>query len=634
VKRALVGTLFVAAARCVVASTGDWPVYGGDPGGSRFTPLTEITPHNVTKLQIAWQFRTGDLVANAGLQTMKLPAFEATAIAVDDTLFLCTPRNQVIALDPQRGTERWRYRHDPQYEGHYVMTCRGVSHYRDPAARNDALCASRILTGTVDGFLVALDARSGEPCPDFGRDGRIDLRDGLGKIEPGHYKVMSPPVVAGDNVVVGALVEDNQRLDSPPGVVRAYDARSGRLVWAWDPVPPGWRNDSDGRWQKGTPNAWSLFSADPARDLLFVPTGNAAPDFYSGERRGLDHFSSSVVALRASTGELVWQFQTVHHDVWDYDVASQPVLFDFPGPDGDVPALVQATKQGYLFFLNRETGQPLFPVNERPVPGSDVPGMVVSPTQPVPAKPEPLVPQRLTVDDMWGFTPWDRAACRREFLRYRSEGIYTPPSEQGTIMYPSNLGASNWGSVSVDPVRGLLIANYNRMASVLRLIPRTEADRMIAEGRPPVYPVADSRYAYDQFNLLSPFGAPCNRPPWGALRAIDLASGRTVWDVPLGTTRDMAPFPFWFSLGVPNQGGSLLTASGLVFIGATTDDYLRAFDSRSGEELWKHRLPAGGQATPMSYRGADGRQYIVIAAGGHAYLGTTLGDSVVAFALP
>lgn len=614
---------------------GDWRYWGGDAGGQRHAELTQITPDNVAALEVAWVYHTGESYDGAGLETMKLPAFEATPLLVDDRLIFCTPRNDVIALHPETGEELWRYRHRPRSEGHYLITCRGVSHDKPAQVAPGSACASRLFMGTVDAWLLALDAATGELCQDFGIGGKVDLLDGLGAIDAGSYKVTSPPAVVDGKVIVGALVEDNIRVDAASGVVRAYDAVSGTLEWAWDPVPPGWQHDVPGEYQKGTPNAWGVFSVDPEHHRVFVPTGNASPDYYSGERRGLDYYASSVVALDSRSGKPVWHFQTVHHDVWDYDVASQPVLFDFPGTNGPVPALAQATKQGFVFIFNRLTGEPLFPVREVPAPRSEVDGMVLSPTQPVPELPEPLLPRHLSVDDMWGFTPVDRAACRRLFSRYRYEGPFTPPSRQGTVMFPANVGAVNWGSLSIDQQRRLLIVNSNRFADIARLYSRGEAEERTAAGHPPLYTVSGSRYAVDKMDLLSPLGAPCNRPPWGALTAIDLQTGKKVWEVPLGTTRDQAPFPVWLRLGVPNQGGPLSTASGLTFIGAATDNYLRAFDSRSGEELWKHRLPAGGQATPMSYRlSTDSRQYVVIAAGGHAYLGTKLGDAIVAFALP
>ncbi len=627
-------------------ATGNWPHYGGDEGGQRFSPLAQITPDNVGTLEVAWEYHTGDLIEGAGLQSMKLPAFEATPLVVDDVLYACTPRNHVVALDAQTGRERWVYRHQSAEAGHYVMACRGVSYHLSPSLPAGATCRERILMGTVDAYLLALDAHSGQLCPGFGQGGKVDLRRGLRAVTPGHYKVMSPPAIIGDIAVVGALVEDNQTLDAPPGVIRAFDVHSGELRWAWDPVPPGWqRQGGPARWQRGTPNAWSVFSVDTRNQLVFVPTGNAAPDYYSGLRKGLDYYASSLVALDAKTGQVRWHFQTVHHDIWDYDVPAQPVLFDYPGKaspgndgpgqHGPVPAVAQATKQGFVFILNRLTGEPIFPIDERPVPGSDVPGMRVSPTQPVPRKPEPLLDTHLSEADIWGFTPWDRGKCLDTFRRHRSEGLFTPPGEQGTILYPAHTGAANWGSVAIDPQRKLLIANYTRVASVVTLIPRAQADAQIAAGQVPVYPMADSPYAFDLTLFLSPLGAPCTAPPWGGLRAVDLASGDTVWDRPLGTTRDVAPFPFWRELGVPNQGGALVTGGGLTFIGATTDNYIRAFATASGKALWQHRLPAGGQATPMTFRGQrDGRQYVVIAAGGHAYLGTDLGDAIVAFRLP
>jgi quinoprotein glucose dehydrogenase len=443
-----------------------------------------------------------------------------------------------------------------------------------------------------------------------------------------------------DVVVVGALVADNLRVDAPSGVVRAFDVRTGALRWAWDPVPPGWsaaptREGAPG-FTAGTPNVWSILSGDPERGLVFVPTGNASPDYYSGERRGLDHYSSSTVALDAETGDVVWSFQTVHHDIWDYDVASQPSLAELPTEAGELPIVVQATKMGHVFLLHRETGEPVFPVEERPVPPRDVPGEIVTPTQPFPTHIPPLHPVKLGPEDAWGFTVWDRKACADRIASLRSEGLFTPPSLQGSVQFPSSAGGANWGGVSIDPVHGVLYANTMRIAGMVQLIPRAEYAQLdpSAFAYPDeLYPMHGTPFALRRSMLFSPLGAPCNPPPWGVLHAVDLASGEILWESTLGTTRDQAPFPIWLPLGAPNLGGSIVTAGGLVFIGATTDRFLRAFDARTGEEVWTRRLPFTANATPMSYRlRPDGRQYLVVASGGHGW--SQPGDALLAFALP
>jgi quinoprotein glucose dehydrogenase len=451
----------------------------------------------------------------------------------------------------------------------------------------------------------------------------------------------SPPAVVGDVIVVGSAISDNQRVDAPRGVVRGYDARTGALRWSWDPIPRSredpasraWPGDSAAR--TGAANAWSILSADPERDLVFVPTGSASPDFFGGERPGSNVYANSVVALRARTGRVVWHFQVVHHDLWDYDVPAQPALVTVRRDGRDIPAVAQATKMGHLFVLDRETGRPLFPVEERPVPPSSVPGEQASPTQPFPTAPPPLVPQRLTAADAWGITPWDRGRCRDTMQRLRSDGIFTPPSVEGTIIFPGNAGGTNWGSVSFDGPRGLVVLNTTRVAHVVTLIPR---DRYNAPGPRDAGEFgrqAGTPFAMRREPLLSPLRIPCNPPPWGTLTAVDVSRGRVRWEVPLGTIRDLAPLPLPIRLGTPNMGGPITTASGLVFIGAAMDNYLRAFDVETGAELWRGRLPAGGQATPMTYRLREGgRQFVVIAAGGHARMGTAPGDSHVAFALP
>jgi quinoprotein glucose dehydrogenase len=453
--------------------------------------------------------------------------------------------------------------------------------------------------------------------------------------------VMCSGMVIGDNVIVGGAVGDNARINGPSGVVRAFNARSGALLWSWDLAPPNY-HPAPGQitthgYVKGTPNVWAPISVDAARDLVFVPTGNPSPDYYRPAALALDYYSSSVVALRGSTGEVVWNYQMVHNDHWDFDTPAQPALVELQRAGESVPALVQATKMGFLFVLHRETGEPLFPVVEKPVPQVDIPGDMLSPTQPFPLKPAPLVPTSLAPDDAWGLTPWDRSWCRRELETLRFEGMYTPPTEAWTLMYPGNAGGSNWGGIGIDPARRIAIANVMDVAWAVRLIRRDEFAAIRRENAGEISAQDGTPYGMWRKMLLSPLGLPCNPPPWGKLVAIDLDAGETLWEVPLGTVRDLAPVPLPWKLGVPNLGGPLVTAGGLVFIGAAMDDYIRAFDIQSGAELWKARLPAGGQATPMSYAVTDAagrqRQFIVIAAGGHGRAGSRLGDSVVAYAL-
>jgi quinoprotein glucose dehydrogenase len=620
----------------------DWPEYGGDKGGLRFSPLTQITAENVAALEVAWTYHHHDV--SDGSDGESRTSFSATPIVVDGGLYFCTGLNRVIALEPETGRELWTFDPKPvlrKLEGPYPRACRGVAYHPGDGSGSTRACSARIFTGTIDSELIALDARTGLACEDFGAHGRVALREGLGDAPPWEYYVTSPPIVVGDVVVVGALISDNLRTDAPSGVVRAFDVHTGALRWAWDPVPPeaaaARADGSAPKYTSGTANVWSILSADPQRGLVYVPTGNAPPDYYAANRAGLDFYSSSVVALRADTGQVAWHFQTVHHDVWDYDVASQPVLFDFEAADGRVPALVQATKMGHLFLLNRETGVPLFPVEEREVPATDVPGEVLSPTQPFPTHPPPIHPATLTPDDAWGFSFWDRGKCKETIAGLRSEGIFTPPSLGGSIEFPGPIGGANWGSVAVDPARQILYVNQSRMPSVVQLIPRDQYEAVAASGQwtypNELYPMVGTPYAVRRGPLLSPLGSPCNPPPWGTLTAVDLASGKTLWESTLGTTRDQAPWPMWLSLGSPNLGGSIATEGGVVFIGATTDKFLRGFDARTGDEIWSQRLPYTANATPITFRlRPEGKQFVVVAAGGHGW--SEPGDAVIAFALP
>lgn len=622
--------------------TAEWPEYAGDEGGLHFSPLTQIERANVGRLELAWSHHSGDFHPGDALHAPT--NLQVTPLVVDDTLYYCTGFMRVFALDPETGAQRWVF--DPQLRaretgGPYPLTCRGVAYWEAAQPRPGVACERRILYGTRDAELIALDADSGIPCADFGRNGRVRLREGIGEAQPWEYYPTSPPLVQGDVAVIGALVADQLRVDAPSGVVRAFDVRTGRRVWAWDPVPPGFaQGKREGElYQRGSPNVWSLLSGDAERGLVFVPTGNPSPDSFGGLRQGMDYYGSSTVALDAKSGEVIWHYQTVHHDLWDFDVPAQPTLFQIAGVGSGRPGIAQATKMGHLFLLDRETGAPLYPVEERHVPQDGAPGETLSPTQPFPTHPPPLHPYELSVENAFGFTPYDRAACREQIAQLRWDGAFTPPSLQGSVQFPHTAGGSNWGGVAIDPRSGLLLLNQTHVAMQVKLVPRAEFDAMQGSVAYPqeAYPMRGTPYGVIRAPLFSPFGAPCNPPPWGTLSAVDLKSGELLWRVPLGTTRDQARFPLWAiprigDLGVPNFGGGLLTASGLYFIGATTDRYFRAFDAASGEEVWRARIPFTGNATPMSFRlRPDSKQFVVIAAGGNPLTG--IGDALLAYAL-
>ena len=616
----------------------DWPVYGHDAGGMRFSPLTQITRENVAQLKVAWTFHTGDISDGSGGR--KRSGFETTPILVDGTLYLTTGFNRVIALDPETGKQRWAY--DPLVEqaadyGDGLIN-RGVATWLDPDRAEGKLCHRRIFEATLDARLIALDAATGAGCPDFGASGQLSLRN-VARYLPGQYHMTSAPTVIDDIVVVGSAINDNSRVDMPSGVVRAFDARTGALRWSWEPLPPnepGSEKNGGKAWRTGAGNAWSTIVADPERGLVFVPTGSASPDYYGGLRLGDDKWANSVVALRAKTGELVWGFQLVHHDLWDYDSASPPLLTTIMHDGKRIPVVIQGNKTGFLYVLNRDTGVPVFPVEERPVPQSDVPGEVASPTQPFPSAPPALVPQHFSADDAWGITPADREACRVKMQGLRSEGVFTPPSVQGTLTVPGNVGGMNWSGYAFDPQHGLLVVNVNNLPAKVRMISQFKIDKDSDNNTD----TAHGEYgwqrgaAFGMFRqfLFSPLGLPCVPPPWGTLVAVDMTTGTIRWQVPLGEMAPGKPVP----PGSINLGGPILTASGLVFIAGTWDPFIRAFDVETGKEIWKAQLPAGGHAMPMTYQMREnGKQYVVIAAGGHAKVEEEpQGDSLVAFTLP
>jgi quinoprotein glucose dehydrogenase len=637
----LVYAVLGSAARGQSSRDTDWPAYGNDPGGMRYSPLVQINRENVAKLKVAWMFHTGDVSENAGGR--KRSGFETTPLLVDGTLYLTSSFNRVFALDPLTGAQRWAY--DPKIDlnGDYGdgLVNRGVATWLDSTRGRGEPCRRRIFESTQDARLVAIDATSGVPCADFGKAGQVSLRD-VQQYHKGWYHMTSPPAIIDDLVVVGSAIDDNHRVDMARGVVRAYDARTGALRWSWDPLPlnitAAAEQGKTKAWSSGAGNAWSIMAVDVERDLLFVPTGSASPDYYGGLRPGDDKWANSVVALRGKTGRLVWGFQLVHHDLWDFDSASPPLLTTLHHDGRDVPVVIQGNKTGLLYVLNRDTGQPVFPVEERAMPRSDVPGEISWPTQPIPLKPPPLAPQALSADDAWGPTPQDREACRAIINQLRNEGIFTPPSVRGTLMVPGQLGGMTWSGYAFDPQHSLLVTNTNNLVAVAKLLPRLKYDEPGSHSEDGEYgdQIGAPYGLYRRF-LQSPSDLPCSAPPWGMLTALDMTEGQIRWQVPLGSMQDFGGrHAQKIPAGSISLGGPIITAGGVVFIAGTTDSFIRAFDVETGKQLWEARLPASANATPMTYSlGANGKQYLVIAAGGHPKLREeSLSDTLVAFTLP
>lgn len=623
----------------------DWRHYGRAPDGTRFSPADQVTPANVDQLQLVWSFRTGEMQA-PGAEDQNTP------MQVGDTLYICTASNKVFALDAETGEQRWTF--DPQAQNSIFARCRGLGYYEVPDAIDvpgdvvEGQCKTRVMLNTVDARLIALDSRTGVPCTGFGVAGTVDLKQGMGEVLPGFYFQTSAPTVAREQVVVGGWVFDNRTIDSPSGVVRAFSARTGDLVWAWDVGNPDFDVlTQDGQdFTRGTPNMWTSPAFDDELGLIYLPTGNSTPDFWGAHRTdAAEQYSVAVVALDIESGRERWKYQIVHHDLWDYDLAAQPALYDIPdGAGGATPALIQATKHGQIFVLDRRDGTPLTEVVEKAVPQAGQPGDWTAATQPYSVGMPSIGAERLTESRMWGITPFDQLWCRIEFRKLRYEGDFTPPTTKPSLQWPGFYGGMNWGSVAINQENDYLIVNDIRMGQVLQLIPRERTDQILGEQAKTegehmgVQPQAGAPFGIRTTNFLSPLDVPCQSPPYGTLSAVDLKTGEIVWQRPLGTIEDSKPFGFRLGLhiplGMPTLSGALTTRSGLVFYSGTQDYYLRAMDVDTGEELWKERLPVGSQATPMTYVSpGSGRQFVVVSAGG-ARTSSDRGDYIFAYALP
>ena len=624
----------------------DWDHYGGGLDGMQYSSLSQIKAGNVHQLEETWRFRTGEL----GQGHREPFAFQANPILVEGRLYLPTGSAIVFALDPATGKQIWRY--DPEIDRskpHAEIANRGVTSWLDPEAGADAVCRHRIFVGTLDARLIALDGATGKPCADFGDNGQVRLDIGVRADADSdwvNYTVTSPPVIVGDVLIVGSAIGDNRAVESELGIVRGIDARSGDERWRWDPIPRDADDPAYATWESeeaarnGSANAWAPLAADPVLGLVYVPTGSASPDFYGGERKGDNLYANSLVALHAATGEIAWYRQLVHHDVWDYDLAAQPTLVELEHDGQVIPAVLQGTKTGHIFSFNRATGEPVFDIEERPVPQGGAEGEHLSPTQPVPVAPPSIArAEAVNEDDAWGIVYFDKRACRKRMAGLRSEGIFTPPSVEGTIELPGYGGGINWGGLAFDPESHTVITFSMDVPMEVALVPRSDLRSTSQSGEYDGQEFArmeGTPYGMRRTLLGSPLGMPCTAPPWGVLASIDMREGRINWQRGVGSIQDLAPaiVPN-LELGTGGLGGPIVTAGGLIFMAAVQDDYLRAFDLADGKTLWEGRLPAGGQATPMTYfLEKTGKQYVVIAAGGHARIGTTPGDYLIAYALP
>ncbi|PDV88400.1 membrane-bound PQQ-dependent dehydrogenase, glucose/quinate/shikimate family [Rhizobium sp. H4] len=616
---------------------GEWHQYGRTPFGQRYSPLDQITVDNVSTLKEAWRYQTGDVKRPDDISET---TYQVTPLKVKDTLYLCTPHNWAIALDAKTGKEKWKYdSNSGMNPNRQHQTCRGVTYYADPDVAAGQPCAERVYLPTSDARLIALDAADGKVCTGFADQGVLHLETGMRFNPAGYYYSTSPPVAVAGKIIIGGAVNDNYSTEEQSGVIRAFDIKTGALVWNWDSGNPDVTTPiTDGQtYTTNSPNSWSVFSVDEALGMVYIPLGNQVPDQLGINRSdNVEKFSSSIVALDIATGQLRWVRQTVHHDLWDMDVPAQPALIDLTKEDGSVvPALVGPTKQGDLYVLDRHSGEPIIPIKEIPAPDGAISGDHTSPTQPI--SDLTFSPEPLKEKDMWGVSLFDQLVCRIDFHRYRYEGRYTPPSLAGTIVYPGNFGTFNWGSVAVDPERQIMFGMPTYLAFTSRLVPaadippRGQDEKGSEQG---LNRNDGAPYGVFMGPFLGPLQIPCQAPPWGYVAGVDLRTGKIAYMHKNGTVHDMTPLPLPFKVGVPGIGGPMLTRGGVAFLGAAVDNYLRAYDVTSGRELWQARLPAGGQATPMTYTTEDNKQYVVMVAGGHGSVGTKPGDYVIAYTLP
>ncbi|ADY67232.1 MULTISPECIES: glucose/quinate/shikimate family membrane-bound PQQ-dependent dehydrogenase [Agrobacterium] len=615
---------------------GDWHQYGRTPYGQRYSPLTQVNVDNVSQLKEAWRYQTGDV---------KLPddvgetTYQVTPLKIGNTLYICTPHNWAIAIDAATGKEKWKY--DPNVglnPDRQHQTCRGVSYYAEPNAAQGTACAQRVYLPTSDARLIALDAATGQICTSFADQGVLHLEQGMKYNPAGYYYSTSPPVIAAGKIIIGGAVNDNYSTQEQSGVIRAFDVNSGALIWNWDSGNPEKTEPiaAGETYTTNSPNSWSVLSYDEGLGLVYVPLGNQVPDQLGmGRSENVEKYSSSIVALDINTGKDRWVRQTVHHDLWDMDVPAQPVLLDITKNGQSVPALVGPTKQGDIYVLDRRTGEPLLPITEEPAPGGTIPEDFSSPTQPTTAlsfKPEPLKEK-----DMWGVSMFDQLACRIRFHQLNYQGRYTPPSLNGSIIYPGNFGTFNWGSVAVDPERQVMFGMPTYLAFTSQLVPRADIPPKGQDEKGSEQGLNrndGAPYGVFMGPFLGPLKIPCQAPPWGYVAGADLRTGDIAYKHKNGTVHDMTPLPLPFKVGVPGIGGPMITKGGVAFLGAAVDNYLRAYNLTTGKQLWEARLPAGGQATPMTYALDGGKQYVVMVAGGHGSVGTKPGDYVIAYTLP